>query len=363
MRVLIRIILALMITAGLITPEPAAAAGIGSVTTETVLPGGNPDIGLKLIKDYRGKPSPQYVPPLMRALSERGAFKDPETAGVYVGFFAGVLGANPKGAKALIEQTLPLPFEDQWIVIRAVAYSGLPHWRELMLDLGPKLPDRRVLVEYYLTGKIKTLEQAKLEPPVPSTMDKVKKIFQSDTYFGPKKPAEKLRELTFATNPELIDTYWGLYFATGKDIYIGNIVTLLPWSKERDSVDKLTIGNMAKYTLAANAAFDVKLLASLKRLSAVQPKEVLPPLNDVIEAAETVDTGRIKKEALAAVDELRRKGPGSKRDIATWGKVGETVISAGCIGAAVTGQVEFGVPCVVGGALSSAAIRYLAAPE
>ena len=33
------------------------------------------------------------------------------------------------------------------------------------------------------------------------------------------------------------------------------------------------------------------------------------------------------------------------------------------IGAAVTGQVEFGVPCVVGGALSSAALKYLASPD
>jgi hypothetical protein len=203
----------------------------------------------------------------------------------------------------------------------------------------------------------------KLEPIRPGAMDKVKRIFKRETYFTPKTPAEKPRELTFATNPELIDIYWGLYFAAGKDVYIGHIVTLLPWSKERDSVDKLTIGNMAKYTLAANAAFDVKLLGTLKRLSADQPKDVGPPLRDVIEAAETADTGRIKKEALAAVDELRRKGPGSKRDIATWGQVGQTVISAGCIGAAVTGQVEFGVPCVVGGALSSAAIRYFASPE
>ena len=356
MHLLVRIILALMIMAG-----PAAFAG--AATTQNILPGNSPDIGLRLMKEYRGKPNPQSVPPLMRALAERGAFKDPETAGVYVGFFAGVLGANPKGAKSLIAQTLPLPFEDQWMVIRAVAYSGLPHWRELMRDLASKLPDRQVLVEYYLNGRLLTLEDARLEPVRPGTMDKVKKIFKRETYFGSKEKLEKPRELTFATNPELIDTHWGLYFATGKGAPIGRLVTLLPWSKERDSVEKLTIGNMAKYTLAANASYDLKLLGMLKRLSVEQSEEVEPALADVIEAAETSDTGRIKKEALLAVDELRRKGPGSKRDIATWGQVGQTVISAGCIGAAVTGQVEFGVPCVVGGALSSAAIRYFASPE
>jgi hypothetical protein len=144
---------------------------------------------------------------------------------------------------------------------------------------------------------------------------------------------------------------------------VSRIVDLLPWSKDRDSVEKLTIGNMAKFTLAANAAYDVSLLELLKRQDTRHSDEVRPILREVIEAAEIVDTGRIRKEALASVDELRKKGPGYKRDIAWWGTAGQTVISAGCMGAALTGQVEFGIPCVVGGALSSAALRYFASPE
>jgi hypothetical protein len=34
------------------------------------------------------------------------------------------------------------------------------------------------------------------------------------------------------------------------------------------------------------------------------------------------------------------------------------VIRPGCIAAAAAGQVEIGIPCVVGGALSSAALNY-----
>jgi hypothetical protein len=360
MRVLPLVILALMIT-------PAAAAPAGTVTTETILPGAGTgsgsEVGLRLMKEYRAKPDPQSVPQLMKALSQRGAFKDPETSGVYIGFFAGVLGSNPRNAKSLIAQTLPLPFEDQWMVIRALAYSGLPKWRDLMRDLGTKLPDRKTMVDYYLTGKLPLLIDAQMEPDKPRPMEKVKRIFKRETYFGPDKPAEKPRVLTFATNPELIDTHWGLYFATGMGGPISRIVDLLPWSKERDSVQKLTIGNMAKFTLAANAAYDVKLLELLKRLDQRQPDDVQPILREVIEAAEIADTGRIRKEALAAVDELRKKGPGSMRDLAWWGQAGQTAISLGCIGAAVTGQVEFGIPCVVGGALSSAALRYFASPE
>jgi hypothetical protein len=356
MRLFSPFILALMIA-------PCAAAPVETVTTETVLPSSNPEIGLKLMKEYRTKPDPRSVPLLMRALSQRGAFKDPEASGVYVGFFAGVLGANPRTAKALMVQTLPLPFEDQWVVVKALAYSGLPQWRELMRDLATKLPNRKTLIEYYLTGKMPTLIDAQLEPEKPDPMAKMKRIFRSETYFGPKKPPEKKRELTFATNPELIDTHWGLYFATGMEGPISRIVTLLPWSKERDSIEKLTIGNMAKFTLAANAAYDVNLLGLLKRIGSRENEEIKPILLEAIEAAEIADIGSIKKEALAAVDDLRKKGPGSKRDIAWWGTAGQTVISAGCLGAAVTGQVEFGIPCVVGGALSSAALRYLASPE
>jgi hypothetical protein len=359
MRVFAPILLALMIA-------PALAASDGTVTTQTILPGGAgaaPEVGLRLLKEYRTKPTPESVPLLMRGLSERGAFKDPEASGVYIGFFAGVLGSNPKTAKSLIEKTLPLPFEDQWIVVKALAYSGLPKWRELMIDLATKLPDRRTLIDYYLTGKMPRLIDARLEPEKPDSLAKMKRIFKKETYFGAKEPAEKPRELTFATNPELIDTHWGLYFATGMDGPIHRLVDLLPWSKDRDSVDKLTIGNMAKFTLAANAAYDVKLLRTLKRMKTRQSDKVEPILREVIEAAEIADTGRIKKEALAALDDLRKKGPGSKRDIAWWGSAGQTVISAGCMGAALTGQVQFGIPCVVGGALSSAALRYFASPE
>lgn len=323
--------------------------------------GSSADAGLRLIKEYRTNPDPRAVPPLIRALSERGGFKDPEASGVYVGFLAGVLGSNPRGAKALIEQTLPLSFEDQWFVIRAVAYSGLPHWRELMRDLAKRMPDRRMLAEHYLSGKLPTLETVELEPKRATPMDKVRRAFKRETYFGPKK--EPPRQLTFASNPELIDTYWGLYFATGKEAPIKRILILLPWSTERDNVEKLTIGGMAKFTLAANATRDAKLLRLLKQLSADQQDAVAPLLNEVIEAAETADIGRIKKEALASVDDLRKKGPGSKRELAWWGQVGQTTIALGCLGAAVAGQVEFGLPCVVGGALSTAALRYFSSPE
>jgi hypothetical protein len=117
---------------------------------------------------------------------------------------------------------------------------------------------------------------------------------------------------------------------------------------------------MVKYKLAANAMRDRDLLALLQRALPHQPKEVAEILRDAIDAAESVDVARIRTQSLAAIEELRRKGPGSKRDVAWWGQAGEYAISGGCMAAAPTGQVQLGIPCVVGGALTSAALRFWA---
>jgi hypothetical protein len=347
----------------LIALQPAAAQVRFQAPTQSQpqAGGAQPVPPMKAIKDYRSKPDPRTVPALIRTLSQQGALAEPETSGLYVGFLAGVLGSNPKSARTIVDQILPLPFEDQWVVIRAVAYSGLPQTPELLRSLLVRLPDRWTLTERYLTGAMLPINRIPLEPPVPSTSEKFKRAFEYDTYFGAKKTP--VRQFTFASNPELIDTCWGLYFATGKDAPVERIISLLPWSIERDNVDKLTIGAMTKMTLAANAAHDVHLLRTLKRLRPNESKEIQPVIKEIVEAAETADTAHIKKELVAAVDDLRKKGPGFKRDIAAWGTVGETAISLGCLGAAVSGQVEFGLPCVIGGALSTAAIRYFAAPE
>ncbi len=94
----------------------------------------------------------------------------------------------------------------------------------------------------------------------------------------------------------------------------------------------------------------------LKRASKRKGKNAI--LDEVIEAAETMETTRVRKDALAAMEELKRKGPGYKRDMATWGQVGQGALALGCIAAAAAGQVAFGLPCVIGGAASSAALNF-----
>src|SRR5262249_5076957 len=62
----------------------------------------------KWVANYRSKPDAARVPAVVRALSNLGAFKEPDGAGVYIGFIAGVLGSNPAKAEELISRMLSI---------------------------------------------------------------------------------------------------------------------------------------------------------------------------------------------------------------------------------------------------------------
>src|SRR5205807_647540 len=73
------------------------------------------------VANYRTKPEPNRLPGAVRTLSQLGVLKEPEGAGVYVGFVAGVLGANSTRAEDLIARMLPVAPADHWIIVRAIA--------------------------------------------------------------------------------------------------------------------------------------------------------------------------------------------------------------------------------------------------
>ena len=303
------------------------------------------------VANYRTKPDPHRLPAAVRALSGLGTLKEPEGAGVYVGFVAGVLGANPDKAEDLIARMIPIAPADQWIIVRSTAYSGHPDWQRWLRKFADRMPMRQSMIEKYLDGRLETLDEIALERKAPTLWGKVK------GYFVYEKPANP-SAITFDRSPELLDTLWGYYFATGSEHPIERIIELLPWVNERDNVEKLTMGSMARFTLASNASRDANLLAMLKRADKTGPQQAKPVLKEVIDAAESVETTRLRKDALASIEELQRKGPAYKRDFSNWGLIGQGALALGCIAAAATGQIQFGLPCVIGGAASGAALSY-----
>ena len=342
-RVIVALVVFGMLAATGWTPSRAAPLRAGELGSREAI--------LGWMNGYRTKREPAHVPEAVQAMSKLGLLKDSENAGVFVGFMAGIIGTNPGQAEVLIGRMFPLPPEDQWALVQAIAYSGLPDWKGVLGRVADRMPSRSLMIGKYLKGELATLDQAGFEK-TPGAFDKLGGYLGLDG-----KPKEK--KAVLAPSPALLDLLWGYYCATGEfNPAVSQLIALLSWSTDRDDVDKLTLGGMAKYTLAANAARDPKLLAMLKSVAKHYPKDMKAHLDEVIEAAETVDFARLRKNALASIEELKRKGPGSKRDISFWGQVGEGTLALGCIAAAALGQVEFGIPCVVGGAMTSAGLRF-----
>lgn len=278
---------------------------------------------LQWINGYRRHPEPQRVPEAVKAMSRFNLMKDPDQTGIYIGFAAGAVGANPKTAESLVRKMFPMRPEDQVIIIKAIAYSGLPNWRKLMVKFVERMPARRDLIEKFLYGH---------------------------------KPI--LTALSIEEDGTVIDLNWGYYFATGWEAPIRRIVAALKYSRDKEKVDTLTIGAMAKWTLAQNASRDNDLLIMLKKISSDSDPKIRKELVEVIDASETVELSKLRKDALASIAELKAKGSESLQNYNWWGQTGQTVLALGCVAAGVMGQIEFGIPCVVGGAVSTAALKY-----
>lgn len=334
---------ALALSAASIAPAAAAPPPAAAFTSNTAL--------LKWINAYRHRPQPDALPAVVHALSGMQAFKDAESSGPYVGFIAGVLGSNPARAEDLIAKMLPIDPADHWVLVRAIAYSGLSNWKELLATFVDRMPTRRPMVDKYLDGKLPTLEQIDYKPAKPGVFDKL------GTTLHITKEREK--PVALEPTPELIDVLWGYYLATGSYTAIGRVIKFLPLSDDKDNVDNLTTGSAAKFTLASNAVRDTELLQMLKWSDKSQPKEVKVVLDDVIETADTVDTVHMRQESLAAIEELKQKGPNSKRELSGLGQIGQGALSMGCVVAAATGQIELGIPCVLGGAAYTAGLQYV----
>jgi hypothetical protein len=309
------------------------------------------DAILKWINGYRHRPDPDQLPSVVRALSAMQAFKAAESSGPYVGFIAGVLGTNASRADDLIAKMLPIDPADHWVLVRAIAYSGLPNWREILATFVDRMATRRAMIDKYLDGKLPRLEQIDFRTDKPGMLDKIK----STLHIG----KDQKKAVALEPTPELIDVLWGYYLATGSYVPVQRVIKLLPLANDKDNVDNLTTGSAAKFTLASNAVRDADLLAMLKWADKSQPKDVKVVLDDVIETAETVDTVHMRQESLAAIEELKAKGPNSKRELSGWGQIGQGALSMGCVVAAATGQIELGIPCVIGGAAYTAGLQYM----
>jgi len=340
-----------LVTAAIMLIQPARAEKPPEVDPRASL-----GVVQQWIYNYRAKPDYAHVPAAVRVLFHSQTFKEPENAGIYLGFIAGAIGSDPAKADKLIASFFPVAPEDEWVVVRAIAYSGHPDWRNLLRRVGQKMPARRAMIDAYLSGKLPILSEIPLEETRPGMMDKLKTTFTKNPFGKDEKKVNTT--VTFAGSQDLLDTLWGYYFATGSNMPIKRIVEMLPWSKSRDTVDKLTVGSMARYTLASYAIRDAKLREYLRGELASAKEPVKAPLTEVVEAADTVQIGALRRDAVAAVEDLKAKGSDARRNLDLWGQVGVGAVALGCVSAAALGAVAVGIPCVIGGSASQGLLSF-----
>src|ERR1700754_2660992 len=143
---------AALVTSMFLLIQPAHAA---------VAPEIDPNASLSVVQqwiyNYRAKPDYAHVPAALRVLFHAQSFKEPENSGIYLGFIAGAIGSDPAKAEQLVASFFPVPPEDEWVIVRAIAYSGVPDWKNLLRKMAPKMPGRRVMIDSYLAGTQPTL--------------------------------------------------------------------------------------------------------------------------------------------------------------------------------------------------------------
>ncbi len=318
-------------------PEPVQPA-----PPQPALAFSTPERLMEWVYTYRQHLNPSRVPEAVHAMRELGLFGDEEKAGFCVGFIAGILGDNPKRGPALVAKMLPLPDKDQAVIIKAIAYSGRPDWRELLTKFKDRMPLRQPLIEEYLSGKRVSLMDVDLEGGSP-----------------------------------IVYTLWGYYVATGHYEPVVRIMQALRWSRNHDDhsfswgkmfdgwsgdpaeLDRITVGGTAKWTLASYAERNRDLIGLYRAEYDRQPEDVAHPLKDVIEAAEAFESESIRKDQFGAIEDAQKKKLGDEAGMSKAATAGSIAIATGCVAASALGQIYIAVPCVIGGALYTGAVKLM----
>jgi len=303
----------------------------------------SPERLMDWISTYRKHPNPSRVPAAVHAMQEYGLFTDEEKAWFCTGFIAGVLGDNQKNGTSLIAKMFPMPDKEQAVIIRAIVYSNRPDWRELLEKFSSRMPLRRPLIDDFLQGKRPTLMDLKL---------------------------------TDGGAPGIY-ALWGYYVATGQHEPVVRIMQALQWSRNKDdggfswrkmftgwggdpsAVEKITTGGTAKWTLASYAERDRTLLDLYRAEYDRQPATISRPLKDVIEAAQAFESERIRKDQFGAIEDAQKKQMTNEAGMSKGATAGSIAIATGCVAATALAQPEIAIPCVIGGALYTGAVKLM----
>lgn len=299
---------------------------------------------LEWVYGYRAKPQPLQVPKSVQAMQRYGLFRDTEKADFFIGFIAGVLNQNPEKADRLIKGMFPLPPKEQAVIVKAIAWSGLSNWPGLMREYAPRMPHRQTLIGKYLSGEEPTL----LRVPLDSGTSTLYALWGFYVATGRYEPVERLiPALAWSRGSDEEEGYLRRQWNAAFD-----------WSDGKDDFAKATIGGTAKWTLVSHAERDRELIDYYRIQLHNHGERIQQKLREVIAAADTFESERVRKEEMAAIERIRRRYPeGANFTRAT--TLGSVAIATGCVAATAAGQAAIAVPCIVTGAVYSGFVRLI----
>ncbi|MBZ0113594.1 MAG: hypothetical protein K8J08_14110 [Thermoanaerobaculia bacterium] len=88
---------------------------------------------------------------------------------------------------------------------------------------------------------------------------------------------------TLEVNPSLNDLLWGLYFATGEELYLREISRHLRFVTERENLQKFLTGGSASWSLASNARQHERVRDQLREMAAATEGEDAQALQNVLD--------------------------------------------------------------------------------
>ncbi len=237
-----------------------------------------------------------------------------------------------------------MPAKEQAVIIKAIAYSGLPDWQALLDEFAPRMPHRKALIDQFLSGDKKTLMELPLEEGT-STLYALWGYYVATGYYEP-------------VTRVIGALQWSKGGAQTESAFRRRIRSAFSWSGDDGNLNKATIGGTAKWTLVSHAERDRDLIDFYRVQYDYQNPEVAAKLDQVIAAAETFESERVRKEELAAIDDIRRRNPeGAGFNRAS--TLGSVAIATGCVAATATGAVAIAVPCIISGAVYSGVVKML----
>ena len=242
------------------------------------------------MSNYRNHQEPSRVPAAVHAMQDFGLFADEEKAWFCTGFIAGVLGSNPKDGPSLIPRMFPMPDKEQAVIIRAIAYSGRPDWRDLLEKTSSRMPLRRPLIDDFLAGKRPDADGASARP---------------------RRLAGHLRAVGLLRRHRPTRAGGSHHAGAALVEEQGRQRLFLPQGVLRlgsdpSAVEKITTGGTAKWTLASYAERDRELLALYRAEYARQPQDIAKPLKDVIDAAEIFESEKMRKDQFGAIEDAQK---------------------------------------------------------